>query len=523
MNQAFRNQAPPPYDPGDGGSFVDWQVVRNWCVFAWRAMGRRKALIFGVFSLVVALAAFALVVLPKRYHVETRLLAQKNQVLALPGEETGGKAPSSAAQETVLRRDNLVALVKETNLLQEMSARRAPAARFKDWAVSPFMRDLTEAERVDGVVKYLKKQLVVKNDDTTGQVSIEVTWPDALIGYRIVDAAQRAFLEAKHVEETTAIAEHTSILEGHAAQLRREIDTSVREIQAIRAKKAGEKLAPLAPPPPPTHAPATPAAPAAPVPAAPVAKAPKLDDESVRRMAELGVMIETKRNAIRELDEFRQRRVAELTSQVEDKRGSYTEAHPAMVDLRQSLAAAQRESPQVKNLRLELGRLEAEHGHLASLAAAAGEPVPRPSMGRAGGGSTRGAANDEVIRIEQVPAEERDPEIEYARAKLKYSITSYQELEQQIQRARIALDTAEAAFKFRYTMVTPPEVPKNPMSPNALVVILGAVFGGLFLGLLAAIALELKRGVLQDAWQVEQFLALPVLATVRARAELSRP
>ena len=234
-------------------------------------------------------------------------------------------------------------------------------------------------------------------------------------------------------------------------------------------------------------------------------------------------MIETKKNAIRELDDFRRRRVAELQAQVEDKRGSYTEAHPAMVDLRQSLAAASRESPQVTTLRGELARLEGEHGQLAALAAAAGESVPRPSAvgGRAAG--TRGAANDEVIRIEQIPAEERDPEIEYARAKLKYSITSYQELEQQIQRARIALDTAEAAFKYRYTMVTPPEVPRKPLSPNSLLVILGAAFGGLFLGVFAAVGLELRRGLLQDVWQVEQFLALPVLATVRPRAELSRP
>ncbi len=521
MNQAFRN--PPPqgaYDPGDGGSFIDWRAVRNWCVFGWRAMGRRKGLIFGVFSLVMGLAVIALIVLPKRYHVETRLLAQKNQVLALPGEEPGGRQPSSAAQETVLRRDNLVALVKETNMLEEWSVRRSPAARFKDWAISPFMRDTTEAERLDGLVKYLKKQLKVMNDDTTGQVTIEVVWPDAVLGYRIVDAAQRNFLEAKHVEETTAIAEHASILEGHAAQLRREIDTAVREIQTIRAKKAGEK--PLKAPAP--AAPADEAAADKAAAPAPVARpAAKLDDGSLRRLTELSVMIETKRNAIRELDEFRQRRVAELQAQVEDKRGMYTEAHPAMVDLRQSLAAASRESPQVKALRGELARLESEHGQLAALAAAAGESVPRPSGGRARGAGTRGDLNDEVIRIEQIPAEERDPEIEYARAKLKDSITSYQEIEGKIRSARIALDTAEAAFKYRYTMVTPPEVPKSPLSPNALVVILGAAFAGFFLGLMAAIGLELKRGLLQDVWQVEHFLALPVLATVRPRPELSRP
>jgi hypothetical protein len=388
---------------------------------------------------------------------------------------------------------------------------------------APFSRDLTEAERVDGMVKYLHKQLDVKNDDTTGQVTIEIIWPDAQMGYRIIDTAQRAFLEAKHVEETTTIAEQAAIIEGHAAQLRREIDTSVREIQALRAKKLLEKEDPrraLAK----AEQPADPAAKPVPAPApAPVKPAaPALDDASLRRLSELTVMIETKRNAVRELDEFRQRRVAELSSELESKQGAYTEAHPAIADLRQSLAAASRESAQVKNLKNELQALGAEHERLAALAAAAGESVPRPSAVRGAAGA-RNAQADEVIRIEQMPAEERDPEIEYARAKLKHSITSYQELEQQIQRARIALDTAEAAFKYRYTVVTPPEIPREPQSPNAMVMLIGALFGGLLLGLVAAVALELRRGMLHDVWQVEQFLALPVLANVRARAELSRP
>ena len=64
------------------------------------------------------MTASTLVLLPKTYHVETKLLAQRNQALAL-GATTAATAPSHSAVETVMRRDNLVAIVQQTDLLHE--------------------------------------------------------------------------------------------------------------------------------------------------------------------------------------------------------------------------------------------------------------------------------------------------------------------------------------------------------------------------------------------------------------------
>ncbi len=519
---SYRRQYPHDNAPedGDAGSVINYRALRNWVVFAARSVGRHRRLVLGAAAATLLLSLIAVLVLPKQYHVSTTLLAQKNFVLALPGEEHNGRSPTSAAVETILRRDNLEAIVRETNLVEEFSQRRAPILKLKDLLTSPFRKSMTEAERVDGFVKYLQKQLKVFTDDGTGTVTIEIFWPDPQMAYRLVDAAKRGFLEARHVQETSTIAEQASILEGHAAELTHDIDLAVADIQALRSKKRLDKDSPPAPSKPQEgEAPPRRAIARAP---APLAQAPAPVDEGVlRRRSELSVMIEAKRRAVTELEEFRRKRIAELQSELESRRASYTEVHPAIVDLKHAIQAASKESPQVSKLRGDLKQLE---GEFASLGGGKAEPdVPTPRVGSGGTWTSTGAArhklSGDVIRIEQGSAEERDPEIEYARSKLKFSITAYQALEEKIQRARIDLDTAEAAFKYRYTVVAPPEVPRGPISPKVPLVLIAAAVCGLLVGLLGALALDLRRGIFQESWQVEQFLTLPVLGSVEA----SRP
>jgi uncharacterized protein involved in exopolysaccharide biosynthesis len=508
-------------EDGDAGSVIDYRALRNWVLFAARSVSRHRRLVLGAAAVTLLLASIAVLVLPKQYHVSTTLLAQKNFVLALPGEEHNGRSPTSAAVETILRRDNLEAIVRETNLVEEFSQRRAPLLKLKDFLTSPFRKSMTEAERVDGLVKYLQKQLKVFTDDGAGTVTIEIFWPDSQMAYRLVDAAKRGFLEARHVQETSTIAEQASILEGHAAELTHDIEL-VADIQALRSKKRLDKDLPAPPKNEPESEPPA-RRPVARVPAPALAAAPKpVDDSVLRRRSELSVMIEAKRRAMTELEEYRRKRIAELQGELESRRASYTDVHPAIVELKHAIQAASKESPQVSKLRSDLKELEGEFAALGGDKVAAPE-VPTPRVGSGGTWSSTGASRHklpgDVIRIEQGSAEERDPEIEYARSKLKFSINAYQALEEKIQRARIDLDTAEAAFKYRYTVVAPPEVPRGPLSPQIPLVLIAAAVCGLFVGLIGAVALDLRRGVFHESWQVEQFLTLPVLGSVEA----SRP
>jgi len=107
-----------------------------------------------------------------------------------------------------------------------------------------------------------------------------------------------------------------------------------------------------------------------------------------------------------------------------------------------------------------------------------------------------------------------DPEVQYARSGLNFAIRAYEENLWAIERARVDLDTAQAAFKYRYRVITPADVPRGPIKPKKILVLLGALLGGLAVGVFVAIALELKRDLIRETWQIERSVGLPVVANL---------
>src|SRR6202035_675593 len=69
---------------------------------------------------------------------------------------------------------------------------------------------------------------------------------------------------------------------------------------------------------------------------------------------------QSKRRAIADLEEFRRRRISELQTRMQEQRAIFSENHPAVLDIKQSLEAVRQESPQVAALKSELAPLEAE-------------------------------------------------------------------------------------------------------------------------------------------------------------------
>ncbi len=328
----------------------------------------------------ITLAAVALWALPKTYRVSCRLLAQRNQVLAVRADQNAAVtvSPANAAQQIIRRRENIVNLIKQTQLIKSWDANRAPLMQLKDAITSRLGRPPTNDERIEAMADYLEAKLMVWAEGDT--VVIQVDWRDPRMAYRITDAAQRAFLEARHVQEVATIAEQAAILEGHAAEVQTEIDGAVAQIQSVREKKRKEEKD--GPSPSGGAGGGSSAAPRAPVAyrprAAGSADAPPLDSaESLakqRRLAELPLIIETNERTINELEGFRQRRLAELHVKLQEQRAVYTEAHPAVADVEQAIAAASQESPQVTRLRGELKQLRGEYQGLSQTA-------PKPSTG----------------------------------------------------------------------------------------------------------------------------------------------
>src|SRR5215467_9556943 len=119
-------QGPGPqlisYGPHETDLF-DWRRGARLVVFALRSVRRRILLFLLVLFAMVGLPAAALVVLPKTYEVESRILAQPNAVLATRGAAGQADQPSRAAAELIVRTENVRSLVRQSKLVEEWPKR----------------------------------------------------------------------------------------------------------------------------------------------------------------------------------------------------------------------------------------------------------------------------------------------------------------------------------------------------------------------------------------------------------------
>src|SRR6059058_4100256 len=323
MSPMSLQRQPLPQESAEPSDLFDYRRLREYAAFAIHSLGRRKFLALTVFAVVLGCAVLSLYALPKEYDSEVKLIGQRNQVissLAVPGRNmpTDADAPARAAWDTIMRRDNLVALIEQTGLVSHFYSHRSPAGRLKDRINTLLGRGLSEDAKLDVVLGMLEKRLVVSSSTSwqgEGTISIGVEWPDPVMAHTLVEAAQQSFIEARHISELSNIAEAISILEGHSGLMREEVEEAAEALAKVR----NARVARTAPTPAPTPAPA-------PRPARPT-----------EASLQLKSIIEAKQRAIDDLEEFRRKRLLELQARLSEQKAIYSETHPIVVDLAQSV------------------------------------------------------------------------------------------------------------------------------------------------------------------------------------------
>ena len=98
--------------------------------------------------------------------MDAQLLAQRNTLmpaLGNPGRTVPPEAdaPTRAAAEAVLRRDNLLSLMKQTDLLNRWDGAGPWLLRFKDRVMDPGAPP-SEEERINAMIGFLEERLTVK-------------------------------------------------------------------------------------------------------------------------------------------------------------------------------------------------------------------------------------------------------------------------------------------------------------------------------------------------------------------------
>ena len=226
------------------------------------------------------------------------------------------------------------------------------------------------------------------------------------------------------------------------------------------------------------------------------------------------VLLEAKQRAISELEDYRNRRLLELEAKMTELRSKYTAAYPAIQDMDQNIKSLSHETPQVTALRAEVRDLQSELQRRAQAATGGGSTFigggsADPSSGGGGGGAAPLPAD--IMNLMEESARTVDPAVA---AQLGYAVEKFATIRSQISSARIDLDTAQAAFKHRYKVIVPADTPLKPIKPKVSLITFAGLAGALLLGILTALAAELRSGKIVEQWQVQR-LALPVLANLR--------
>lgn len=474
--------------------------IRNGYVFVRGSIRRRRWLMGAVFSSIMALSIGALFSLPKTYHVESKLLAQRSQVLAVRGDGPDSVAPTRGAVETIQRRDNLLALVQATDLVRHYHEHRAPIQRVAEWAVGLVGNEPTAQDRIDSMVELLEKRLVVWTSD--GTVSITIDWPDAEMACRLIDAAQQNFLEMRYAQEITALAESIAILRGHAESLTADIDGAVAALVTLRdarraARGDGPQPALIAPG---YHLPHP---------------LPRRTAELSPELTQLKVTLEAKQKVIEDLESARRHRLSDLQARLIEQQATFTDNHPTIIDLKQTLSAIASPSPQVVSLRQEAARLQAEYDGKKGDGAPPADAAAPLFVG-AIAAATPPQLPGEIVGLDQEMREDRDPATVYASAQLRDAMDKYATLRTQVRSAQIDLETAQAAFKYRYSVLTPAHLPKSPVKPKALLMLVAAFIAASLVSLLVAVIADIRGGRLVERWQVERLLGRPIIGEVDA-------
>jgi hypothetical protein len=442
----------------------------------------------GIATLTIAVA----MLWPRTYHCETRLIAQQSQILAMRGDSVNDAL--RGAPDLVLRLENLEAIVHQLDLVRVTRERRPFILRVKDSIMSQVRDPPAEKDLIDSLVWTLKDKLTVTVSLTDATLTLGVDWTDAKSAAQILQVAEDNFLEARHVAEISTIAEYASILEGHAGTMRSEIDDIAKQLKELKTKERQDAIEKRK-------------------------KARSDGDEPPRRMVirtphvesdeelpRLKVTLEAKQREIAELEDYRSRHLLELQAKLTELESKYTSAHPAIIDVQQNIAAASHASPQVTALRAEVSEIQAEMARRGASDRTA--PAIAPIAPSASGAAPLPA---EIMSLIQEADDDLDPAVE---AQLRYAIEKYTTLRSQISNAHIDLDTAQAAFKHRYKIVVPPEVPTKAVKPKVGLIFAGGIFAALLIALLSPILRELRSGRIVERWQVNE-LALPVLAELR--------
>jgi len=482
-----------------GGGGLNVEVLRSYLAFAKQAIAKSKLLIA-----LVALAGMALTIavakyLPRTYQSTTVMVASYNGVL----DSDRGPQPLAGAENQILSQQNLEAVIKETNLKKKYYERRKGLLALKDKLVQAVVGPMSDKLMMQVLVGTLQNRIKVTIEKEA--LAINADWTDAQTSAELANAARDGFLRLRNAAEVSAFQEKMSILDAHAATLRDEIEQLAKQLKEDLAAKRAERAAEAAKSGvDPKRLVAGAAAPRVSVrPSKPVT------DEQIPALRE---RLATLKQNLMQAESARSARIRDEQAKLDELKLRFTPNHPQVITQEERLGIASQVSSELSLARSEVADLESQIRQRESMAKTgktAGGGVTASDVGAAPGADTLPI---EIFSL--LDQKELDPALS---AQMSGAIIRYGSLRDDVRGAKLALDTAQAAFNHRYQIVSPVEVPTKPIKPKLPVVIGAGFVLSLLLAFALPVLLEVRRDLVVERWQVHHF-RLPVLAELRLPA-----
>lgn len=481
---------------GGGGDDDDGPniAIRERIWEAGRSARRRKGLSAVVMMICGALTVLGAIFAPRTYEVESRVLVQRtntfnaqNQQYLSPEEM---RNIAKEYEEQVTARDNIIAIVRQKNLVERWDEMRQPHRRLID----KINRKLGKAgpsdeDKYDALVGNIQHRLKVWVDATT--VTVKLDWAEPTAARDIVDAAVKNFLDARYQSEVGVIPARLKIQESFVAQAHKDLEASAAELVRLTKANDPNKRANVY------------------VPALPQGVTNRAEPPAEADPA-LKARLETIRQQIAVVNEGKIRRSTELEQQLIEKRQTLAEGHPEIVALKQTIAASNVDSPQLASLKAQerdiLAEMNAQQKaaqQKAADAAKAAAALPR----------TTPAPVPVPEKAPEVAAATAPKNVQDAQVQFDTVTNKYKTLVDQLQGLQVELQTAEAAYKNRYKITQPADVPAGPKRPVALIALGIGLLATLAAILLVAAIADRFSGIFYEPRDVRDRLGLPVFAT----------
>jgi uncharacterized protein involved in exopolysaccharide biosynthesis len=204
--------------------------------------------------------------------------------------------------------------------------------------------------------------------------------------------------------------------------------------------------------------------------------------------------------------------VAEAQARLSAAQTIYTDGHPTVLALRQTLAQLSRESPELAAARRDAQNLEAEYDALSTRVSVETENVEqaRAAISQAAAATPASAPAPAPPPVD-VPSllNGGDPS-EPVSLRLRVEMAQLAAVRERANAARAELSSSQVGFKYQYSILRPAQLPRQPVSPNVPVILGAGAIASLLLAVAVALGIDLASGLVLEAWQVERQVGVPV-------------